>query len=150
MSLNIAFTASIVLALTFGCKSIEKSSRDSDAASLQSSAEQSIAAQVALHQSVIARSPALFGQQIRSNDLDAARKTAETMYRTLEALESSRQLASQVCFGGAEMACSTFRKYMSQDIKSLYEGFVVSNSLSTGELLKIATKIETSASLQYR
>lgn len=147
MKFNLLIAASIASTITVGCKSIEKSS---DTASMHSEAVPSISEQISFHQTVIRKSPMAFSQQIRANDLDAARKTAEEMYQTLEVLESSSPLASQVCFGGNEAACSTFRKYMSQDIKSLYKGFVVSNSLSTGELLKIATKIESSASLQYR
>jgi hypothetical protein len=147
MKFKLFMVASVALTMAAGCKSIEKSS---DGASMRAAESPSMAEQIALHQSVITKAPSEFSQQVRANDLEGARKTAETMYRTLEALESSRPLASQVCFGGSEIACSTFRKYMSQDIKSLYDGFVVSNSLSTGELLKIATKIETSAALQYR
>lgn len=133
-----------------GCKSIGNGKDGSSTSTLSGRPELSFSEKIALHQNVISQSPIDFSKQIRSNDLATARITAAAMHETLETLESNRQLAAQVCFGANEASCSTFRQYMSKDIKSLYKGFVVSNSLSTGDLLKIATNIESSAALQYR
>lgn len=144
-----------VLSMAFlglnGCRSMGKSA-GSDGSSVASASEDGDAAarKITEYREVITTYPAHFGQQIRANDMDRARTYAETMYRTLEALETSQQLASQVCFGGTEWACRNFKEYIKPDITKLYSEFVMANSLSTGELLKIATKIETAASLASR
>ena len=150
MTKKLFIIASAAITILFGCKSLSQPGDLNSAAASSPKSVQSLADLIALHQGVISQNPVLFSKQIRSNDLTAARVTAESMYQTLEKLEQDRALAAQVCFGANESACSAFRKYMSQDIKSLYQGFVVTNSLSTGELLKIATSIESSASLHYR
>ncbi len=148
MGTNFLVFVTAVFALAAGCRSMEKSADGS--ASLSAKSAPTISQQVVKHQRVIVEFPKLLSQQVRENDLSTARMTAETMYQTLQALETDRGLEAQVCFGGSAQACSNFRHYMSQDIKSLYQGFVLSNTLTTGELLKIASQIEYSSSLQYR
>ncbi len=148
--INRLILAAATFILMSGCKSLSQSSDMSSAHGASPKSAQSLHEMIALHQTVLTRQPMLFSQLIRQNDLNAAREAAQSMYETLEALEKNRVLEAQVCFGANESSCSAFRKYMSQDIKSLYQGFVVSNSLSTGELLKIATNIESSANLHYR
>jgi hypothetical protein len=131
-----------------GCRSSTNAAPSNTAASL--APEPSLSEQVAQHQSVMTRAPKELSEQIRRQDLAAAKRTAASMYQTLETLESNRQIASQVCFGANESTCSTFRQEISPDIRSLYDGFVLTNALSTADLIMMATRIETSASFHIR
>ena len=139
---------SLAFVFCSACQSMNKPSHDSAMAGAENS--ESMAQKVREYRDIVTNYPATFGQQVRAAELDRARSSAETMYNTLSTLETSKEIASQVCFGGTEWACKNFRNYMSQDIKALYDGFVLANSLSTGDLLKIATKIETVAEMDYK
>lgn len=142
--------ATLLVVSLFACNSPEKPEQKEQAAVPQVNTADLVAKEVAEHRDVIHRLPSELTQHIRSNDLNTARRSTETMYRTLTTLETNKSLASQVCFGGSEWACKNFQSVMAADIKTLYKGFVVSNSLSTGDVFKLAAKIGTFTDLDGR
>ena len=146
MKLGLFTWVTITFMAAVGCRSTGPQNAALDGASESDAAVRKITE----YREVVTTYPLTFGQQVRENNLERARGSAETMYRTLETLESSRDIASQVCFGGTQWACRNFKEFMKPDIQKLYREFVMSNSLSTGELLQIATKIETVASFDQR